>query len=64
MKGGSTWRMSDSDEEYFTAEESNDDDDMSPPSPHSPPPIPGFVVWTSQDGTVWYLPRCEPDTVP
>ena len=58
--------MSDSDEEYFTAEESdNDDDEMFPiSSQSSPPPIPGFVVWTSQDGTVWYLPRCEPDTVP
>lgn len=41
-----------SDEDYFTAEE----EDME----HIPlPPIPGFVVWTSPDGTVWYLPRCE-----
>lgn len=57
--------MSDSDEEYYTAEES--DDDM-PPVPTSPdtlsPILPGFVVWTSEDGTVWYLPHCEPDTVP
>ena len=57
--------MSDSDEEYYTAEESDDEDvEMPPASPHSSPPIEGYVVWTSQDGTVWYLPRCEPDTVP
>lgn len=52
--------MSDSDEEYFTAEEEVDETLPVPTSPH----IPGFVVWTSQDGTVWYLPRFEPDTVP
>jgi hypothetical protein len=45
--------MSDSDEEYFTAEET-DDADMTP-SPHARAPIPGFVLWTSSDGTVWYL---------
>jgi hypothetical protein len=48
--------MSESEDAYFTAEE--DEDEM-----ESSPPIPGFVVWTSQDGTAWYLPRCEPDTV-
>lgn len=52
--------MSDSDEEYLTAEESDDEMPAVPTTPHTSPPIPGFVVWTSQDGTVWYLPGCEP----
>jgi hypothetical protein len=55
--------MSDSDEEYVTAEESEVEVDEMLPVP-TPPYIPGFVVWTSHDGTLWYLPRCEPDTVP
>lgn len=56
--------MSDSDEEYYTAEESDDDMPPVPTSPNTLFAIPGFMVWTSEDGTVWYLPHHEPDTVP
>lgn len=48
--------MSVSDEEYFTAEEMEDDETTPSPSPHARVPISGFVLWTSLDGTVWYLP--------
>lgn len=65
--------MLDSDGEYFTAEESDgvdseyltaDDSDgdehiaLSIPYLH----LPNFVVWTSQDGTVWYIPEPKSET--
>ena len=37
-----------SSDEYFTAEEDNDCVDVGTTCE--------FVVWTSRDGTVWYLP--------
>lgn len=54
--------MSDSDEEYLTAEET-DVEDMTPPPSHVRVPIPGFVLWTSLDGTVWYLPSVPPENL-
>lgn len=55
--------MSDSDEEYLTAEETDEDEMTSspPPSSHARVPIPGFVLCTSLDGTVWYLPGVSLD---
>lgn len=40
--------MSDESDEYFTAEEEDEEDTILDL---------GFILWTSEDGTKWFLPK-------
>lgn len=50
------------DDEYLTAEEGEEEEEGDVEcNPFAP--IAGFIVWTSDDGTMWYLPNCDPETI-